>query len=79
MNSGPMDIVTTKRCFESARRAAIQLQIATVDAHRLLSRTDRLSGPTTANLHMIWRYGLFVEDLLVQVAQDSGIPLPPTY
>jgi hypothetical protein len=79
MNSGPMDIVTAKRCFESARRAAIRLQIATVDAHRMLSRTDRLSGPTTATLQLIWRYGLFVEELLAQVAQDSGIPLPPTY
>lgn len=26
---------------------------------------------------MIWRYGLCVEDLLVQVAEDSGVTLPP--
>jgi hypothetical protein len=77
VNDESMECATTKRCFESARRATIQLQLAVVDAHRILSRAQRLSGPTTATLRLIWRYGLCVEDLLIQVAEDSGITLSP--
>jgi hypothetical protein len=79
MISDPMETATIKQCFEMARRAAAQLQIATVDAHRILSRSQRLNAPTTATLQMIFRYSLCVEDLLVSVADEHAIKLVRSY
>jgi hypothetical protein len=79
MISDAMEAATVKQCFESARRAAIQLQVATIDAHRILSRNQRLNGPTTATLKMIWKFSICVEDLLVQVADDHSIKLVRSY
>jgi hypothetical protein len=79
MISDSMETATIKQCFEMARRAAVQLQIATIDAHRILSRSEKLNAPTTATLQMIWRYGLCVEDLLVSVAEEHAIKLVRSY
>jgi len=79
MISDAMEAATIKQCFESERRAAIQLQVATIDAHRILSRNRRLNGPTTEALSMIWQFGLCVEDLLVQVADDHSIKLARSF
>jgi hypothetical protein len=79
MISDSIEYATIKQCFEMARRAAVQLQIATVDAHRILSRSRQLNAPTAATLQMIWRYGLCVEDLLVSVADEHSIKLVRSY
>jgi len=79
MISDSMHTATIKQCFEMARRAAVQLQIATVDAHRILSRSQRVNAPTTASLQMLWRYSLLAEDLLVSVAEEHAIKLVRSY
>jgi hypothetical protein len=68
-----LDTATTKRCLETARRAAVQLQIATIDAYRILSRADHVKEDSRKCLQLVWRHALTVEDVLVEVAKDTGI------
>jgi hypothetical protein len=70
-----LDTATTKRCLESARKAAVQLQTATIDAHRILSRKNHLSGDSKRCLEMVWRHAMVVDDVLVHVADENGIKL----
>jgi hypothetical protein len=79
MIADSMETMTVKQCLEVARRSAQQLQVATIDAHRILSRSDTAHASTKATLQMIWRYSMCVEDLIVNTAKAHQINLIRSY
>jgi hypothetical protein len=79
MIADSIETVTVKQCLEVARRSAQQLQVATIDAHRILSRSDNANASTQALFQTMWRYATAMEYLIVNAAKVHHINLIRSY